>query len=349
MDLEKDMLNKELVQLEASGDKAGVEKLREDAELMGHGDVVEKADAIIAQLTKLAEEVAPDPENKKALVEELGGTVEELESREEPVDQEIEAVEETAENAIGEKVIGKVENQEEFKTNDQGKKYEYEKNGTFYGGDYLAELPAEIYIDTETPALEKQVDPELLKELEQAKKNSEYELGKYREATEKQGDYARHESDKEYAKNKLALVADFEEQYKDLLDKEITISSGNDKHMGDRISFKGLSEYDNRDLVGKRGISEVVSNVVLPYESDHDGVRDPQRVFKAKEETTLGKLFADYKQFLEAQLNIPKPTQSEVDFNQQEVNVVSASMLKANEEVKRIEAKIKEEETQEGK
>ncbi len=36
----------------------------------------------------------------------------------------------------------------EFLTNSEGKKYLYEKDGHFYGGDYLDEPPAEILIES---------------------------------------------------------------------------------------------------------------------------------------------------------------------------------------------------------
>jgi hypothetical protein len=35
----------------------------------------------------------------------------------------------------------------EFKTNAEGKKYSYEKDGQYYGGDYLPEAPSEIDIN----------------------------------------------------------------------------------------------------------------------------------------------------------------------------------------------------------
>lgn len=35
----------------------------------------------------------------------------------------------------------------ELKTNAEGKKYEYEKNGSYYGGDYLPEPPEEIILN----------------------------------------------------------------------------------------------------------------------------------------------------------------------------------------------------------
>jgi hypothetical protein len=34
--------------------------------------------------------------------------------------------------------------EQELKTNSEGKEYLYEKDGVFYGGDYLNELPNEI-------------------------------------------------------------------------------------------------------------------------------------------------------------------------------------------------------------
>lgn len=40
---------------------------------------------------------------------------------------------------------------EELQTNSDGKKYRYEKNGVYYGGDYLNELPEEINIDLPPP------------------------------------------------------------------------------------------------------------------------------------------------------------------------------------------------------
>ncbi len=34
-----------------------------------------------------------------------------------------------------------------LKVNSEGKKYEYEKDGVYYGGDYLAEPPQELNIN----------------------------------------------------------------------------------------------------------------------------------------------------------------------------------------------------------
>ncbi len=39
----------------------------------------------------------------------------------------------------------------ELKTNPEGKKYEYEKNGTYYGGDYMPEPPQEINLGEDLP------------------------------------------------------------------------------------------------------------------------------------------------------------------------------------------------------
>lgn len=39
------------------------------------------------------------------------------------------------------------DNKENLKENAEGKKYEYEKDGVYYGGDYLQEPPQEIHIE----------------------------------------------------------------------------------------------------------------------------------------------------------------------------------------------------------
>lgn len=38
-----------------------------------------------------------------------------------------------------------------LQTNSDGKKYEYEKDGRYYGGDYIQEPPTEIHLDDLPP------------------------------------------------------------------------------------------------------------------------------------------------------------------------------------------------------
>lgn len=45
--------------------------------------------------------------------------------------------------------------EKELKTNSDGKKYKYEKDGIYYGGDYLNEPPQEIDFNLPEPPEEK--------------------------------------------------------------------------------------------------------------------------------------------------------------------------------------------------
>lgn len=51
---------------------------------------------------------------------------------------------------------------EELKENTEGKKYLLEKDGVFYGGDYLNELPGEITMDENFPPAPEEKEPIVL-------------------------------------------------------------------------------------------------------------------------------------------------------------------------------------------
>lgn len=58
---------------------------------------------------------------------------------------------ETHNNALPEEIVIP---EEVLKTNAEGKKYSYEKDGVYYGGDYLSEPPQEIDLDLPPPPIE---------------------------------------------------------------------------------------------------------------------------------------------------------------------------------------------------
>ena len=47
--------------------------------------------------------------------------------------------------------------EEKLQTNAEGKQYKYEKDGTYYGGDYLNEPPQEIDLDLPPPPTEENI------------------------------------------------------------------------------------------------------------------------------------------------------------------------------------------------
>ncbi len=191
----------------------------------------------------------------------------------------------------------------------------------------------------QAPVQEKVIDPEATQKLEQAKKNEEHWAQKKNELQAKQFELGHYDDFADHAKRMMEKVSDYETQYQDLLDKEITIYPGTEKHFNERISFKGLSESENQKLAYDKNLGEVAMYVLQAYESKGDVNENPQRIFQAKKDTTLRQLFTDYKYFLEGQLAMPKPTQAEIDANQTEVNMVWDSYKKSQDEVKSLEPK----------
>ena len=61
--------------------------------------------------------------------------------------------------ALPEEIIVEVE---EIKVNAEGKKYLTEKDGVFYGGDYLSEVPGEITMDENFPPAPEEKEPIVL-------------------------------------------------------------------------------------------------------------------------------------------------------------------------------------------
>lgn len=79
----------------------------------------------------------------------------------------------------------------ELKTNSEGKQFKYEKNGVFYGGDYLEELPSEIDLEKTSekiPEESQEISPEQ-RQVEVAKIDEQIqdEESGLREAREKLG------------------------------------------------------------------------------------------------------------------------------------------------------------------
>lgn len=67
-------------------------------------------------------------------------------------------------NNVTKKITQPREIKDELKINSEGKKYQFEKGGVYYGGDYLPEPPQEINIDTSTLNQKKVEDAFNLKE-----------------------------------------------------------------------------------------------------------------------------------------------------------------------------------------
>ena len=89
MDREKELLKQDLSKLETVEE---VEKLREDAELLGHEDIVELANQKLGEIENKAKKIETTRESQISQVNEYGGSSEEIEKRTEGVDQKIEEV-----------------------------------------------------------------------------------------------------------------------------------------------------------------------------------------------------------------------------------------------------------------
>ncbi len=86
---EKELLTKELSGLEKPED---IQKFVEDAELMGHEDIVKLGNEKLAQLSEKVNEVTENTPSQIASVENLGGSSEELSEKTKEVDEKIESV-----------------------------------------------------------------------------------------------------------------------------------------------------------------------------------------------------------------------------------------------------------------
>jgi len=92
MNSEKDLLERSLNTL-GKDNKKEIEKFVEDAELlMGHEDLVARAQEMLTNLNNKAEEVQITPDSQISQVNELDGNNNEIEKRTENVDAEIDAV-----------------------------------------------------------------------------------------------------------------------------------------------------------------------------------------------------------------------------------------------------------------
>lgn len=107
-DMEKEMLKQDLGKLEKQED---IQKFIEDAELLGHEDIVNLAKEKLQTITEKAKSVETTPDSQLSQVNEFGGSVEEVEKRTEQVDKKIEEVENETKQKI-ETIVGSKENLE---------------------------------------------------------------------------------------------------------------------------------------------------------------------------------------------------------------------------------------------
>jgi len=301
MAIENDV-TKKISGLEENKDVAGLEELKADAEAGFDGETVGLVEKAISRLNTKVEEVIP-------LVETTEGQKIQVENM---------GGSESALNETTAPIDAKIASKDQE----------------------IKNVEAETEQKIKEIQTEKAVNPELQKELEHAKKNEEYWSQKRNEVELKQGELVNYDQYIEFAKIKLDKVSEYEAKYENILDEEIITFPNTEKHSNERIAFKGLSENKNRDLIYEKQIGELVVDVMQAYSFDEGRNENPQRIFGAKKETTLRKLLAEYKTFLQNQLAIPKPTQAQIDANQTEVNMVWDSYKKSQEEVKNIESKI---------
>lgn len=97
MDKEKELLKQDL---ENQGKPEEIKKFIEDAEMLGHEDIVELGRQKLAEIESKAQEISTTSESQKTQVNELGGYNEELKNRTGEVDKKIEEVKEDTQNQI---------------------------------------------------------------------------------------------------------------------------------------------------------------------------------------------------------------------------------------------------------
>src|SRR3989338_547117 len=117
MGMEND-IGKKISELEENKDVAGLEAIKQEAEVSFEGDVAEQAEQAIARLTKKVEEITPPvetTESQKSQVENMGGSEGALQEVTASIDEKIaekdaaiQNVETETEQKIGEvKKIGR--------------------------------------------------------------------------------------------------------------------------------------------------------------------------------------------------------------------------------------------------
>ena len=122
MDREKELLKQDLSKLETAEE---VEKLREDAELLGHEDIVKLANEKLGEIENKAKTIETTSEAQVSQVADYGGSTEEITKRTGEVDQKIENVKTETVEKIKEV---QNENKEEVKTETQEKTTEAQSN-----------------------------------------------------------------------------------------------------------------------------------------------------------------------------------------------------------------------------
>ena len=300
--------------LEEKGDVGGLEEIKNEAEMSLDGQTIKDAEDAISRLNAKVAEVSPKVEttpNQEKQVAELGGSEADLQAVTGPKDVEIANVDQEIKNI----------------QTDAEQRIKSLKSET---------IPLET---NEKPA----VNPELLKELEDAKGTLEYWRKQRSEIYSKQGELQNYDEKKESLQKRLDSLSEDENKYKDLLDKQIVVYPNTEKAGRERIAFKELSERDNSELQYNRDIGTLATKILSSYDNyDNDPYANPQRVFQFKNatETTLKNLLGDYKKFLENALTIPNPTLAQIDANQQEVNRVSESYNNSRKKVEELEATI---------
>jgi len=164
MDSEKDFLKRDLGNAES---KEEIEKLIDDAETMGHDDIVEMAKEKLAAILVQAKAAETTPPAQVSQVESMGGSVDEVAKRTEDVDAEIDAVKKEAAEKIAEvkggtaseekpskeKIITNEEKATELKTESSLEKVETIKVSELKPGDIIINVSEQMIDQTGTPVV----------------------------------------------------------------------------------------------------------------------------------------------------------------------------------------------------
>lgn len=239
MDREKELLKQDLSKLETAEE---VEKLREDAELLGHEDIVELAKQKLGEIENKAKTIETTSESQISQVNEYGGSNEEIIKRTGEVDQKIEEVKTQTQEKITKvqdenREEVKIETQEktvetQSKPEEKNKEYENKVFGLTTEGLKLDAQLDYLFLKKNIPGFTKLLVQKFEKEIEHIKLNNE-QL-KERELIEKQ---------KDPSFSRTSMINQNEEQIK-AYEKRIESA---------KADVTGLYEYNTR--VDGRGLS----------------------------------------------------------------------------------------------
>lgn len=282
MDREKKLLKQDLSKLETVEE---VEKLREDAELLGHEDIVELANQKLREIENKVQTAETTTEFQISQVNEYGGSNEEIEKRTEGVDQKIEAVKTDTQEKIS---AVQNENLDEVKTETQENVPEYKVKNK-----------EEVKAEVQEKAAETPSNPEVKStgmteaEKEESKKiyekHQEWEKMREKLRTE----YAKSEAQPEYflfKNDKLnyqkALIRNYEANaliIKSWIQEEKEKKSPND----------GFIKTQEIELKGKEEMIEYLKTSTLYTEKQFSDMRDKSGI------TSPGELVDKYKTDIE--------------------------------------------------